>query len=225
MKQTHLISAKGIGVVGLLVLTILVAGAPNFVLAADFSPPSAPTSLTAGTSTPNQVDLAWSAASDPETGISEHVIYRSIEFFTNATKNTSATGINRIGNLLSYIDDDPISGEDYFYAVSAVNGEGLEGPISNLATATVSGKLVTHYEFENISNKCRVCHKLHNSPARAKLFRKMPEIEICFTCHDGTGSDYNIESQWADSAHATTESILYSEDTFIQCTKCHSPHG
>ncbi len=114
MKLTYLISEKGIGIVGLLFLAVFFARAPEFALAADTSPPTAPTALIATTSTSSQVDLAWSAATDPESGISKHVIYRSTESFTNETRLSRA--ITRIGNVLNYVDNDPITGEDYYYA-------------------------------------------------------------------------------------------------------------
>ncbi len=194
----------------------------------DETPPTPPTNLTATSTVSSQVDLSWTAATDPESGISSYNIYRSYESFTQASLDTSATLIDNIAPAISYTDTtytSIITGEDYWYAVSAINGVGLESNISNVATVTVTGKDVPHYDFDTTSNKCRRCHKLHGSPARAKVFRKYPEIQICFTCHDGTGSDYNILQVWTDSAHDGTETVLYSPDTYIQCVKCHNPHG
>lgn len=184
--------------------------------------------LSATSTVASTVDLTWTPAGDPETGISGYKVYRGYENFNASTKNTSATLIAQLGPVLSFTDTTEtglITGELFYYAVSAVNGDLMEGDISNIATATVSGTEAPHYNFSVTTNRCRICHKLHNSPARTKVFRKYPEIQVCFTCHDGSGSTYNIQAQWAASAHNGTETALYSADTYIQCVKCHNPHG
>ncbi len=201
---------------------------PAVTFAADLTPPSVPIDLIADTSTPFEVLLDWTAAGDPESGIGAYKLYRSFEFFTNASKSTSATIVATVGDVITYTDTSAtglISGETYYYAVTAVNQDGLEGDMGNIATATVDGKTVAHTDYATTSNKCRICHRLHRSPAQTRLFRKMPEIDTCFACHDGAGSDYNILQVWTDSAHAGTETVLYSSDTYIQCVKCHNPHG
>ena len=88
----------------------------------DTTPPSAPAGLSAGTASSSQIDLSWSKASDPESGIATYIIFR------NGTK------IGTSGKT-SYSDKGLDEGAAYTYRVSAVNGEGLEGDKSNEAAA------------------------------------------------------------------------------------------
>lgn len=89
---------------------------------ADSTPPSVPASLhTTGVSY-NRVDLAWSAASDPESGVSGYRIYRGGTLLSFTTGTT-------------YADQTVASGTSYSYTVRAVNGATLVSTDSNAATA------------------------------------------------------------------------------------------
>lgn len=88
----------------------------------DVTPPSAPTAL-AGAPFEDQVDLAWEAAGDPETGIGGYKVYRDDLFL----KTTS---------VRTFRDGTAVQNHTYRYRVSATNGEGLEGEKSNEVTVT-----------------------------------------------------------------------------------------
>lgn len=81
----------------------------------DTSPPGRPGSLTASAEGPTTVDLRWTAAEDPQSGIDGYRVYRDDEAvaFVSDTRY-SDTGLE--------------TDTRYVYRVSAVNGEGLEGP-------------------------------------------------------------------------------------------------
>jgi len=89
----------------------------------DTSPPTAPTALQAKATGMSTVQLTWSAASDPESGIASYVIYRDG---------------NRVGQVdgLSFTDGGLKPSSQYSYRVSAINGAKLEGPRSDPATVT-----------------------------------------------------------------------------------------
>lgn len=89
----------------------------------DATPPTAPVNLVAGAAGGFQVDLAWGAASDPETGIARYLIQR------DGVLIDSTTG-------LSYADTLVTPGNTYGYTVSAVNGAGLEGAGAAASTTT-----------------------------------------------------------------------------------------
>ncbi len=105
------------------------------VAAADSTPPSAPTSLAATAASASRIDLSWTAASDPESGVSSYNIYR------DGVKVGTATGT-------SYSDTGLSASTSYSYQVSAVNGAALEGGLSNTASATTldppSGGLISN---------------------------------------------------------------------------------
>ncbi len=70
----------------------------------------------------DRVDLSWSAAEDPQTGVEEYRIYR------DGSRIGSVTG-----TTFGDVGLDPDT--EYTYRVSAVNGDGMEGPRSDPATA------------------------------------------------------------------------------------------
>lgn len=95
--------------------------------ASDPSPPTTPGDFTAEAVGPERVDLTWSAAEDPETGIAEYRVYRD-----DALLGTSP------GGGFSDLTVEPETA--YAYSVSAVNGDGLEGARTETAVVTTPGR-------------------------------------------------------------------------------------
>jgi chitodextrinase len=89
----------------------------------DGSGPSTPTNLEATAAGTDRIDLAWTASSDPESGIAQYLVYR---------------GGSQIGQTTqtSYNDSGLSPATQYVYRVRAVNGDGLESGLSNQAAAT-----------------------------------------------------------------------------------------
>jgi len=112
----------------------------------DQTPPSAPASLFAAAIGEN-VELAWIAAGDPESGIASYKIYRGV------TSGSGKALIAEIpGSQTTHIDDTTSPNTVYYYEVSAVNGSGIEGPRSNEATATtgeIQTQPVAHWKLDD----------------------------------------------------------------------------
>ncbi|GAG86512.1 unnamed protein product, partial [marine sediment metagenome] len=90
-------------------------------LVKDFDPPTAPTGLIAVAVSDTQIDLSWTAASDPETGIDHYNVYRGTVLIDTSTETSySDTGLSELTS--------------YLYEVSAVNGDMMEGPMSDPVT-------------------------------------------------------------------------------------------
>ena len=88
----------------------------------DVTPPPAPAALLAAPAGPRQIDLAWSAATDAESGIAKYLVYRD-----GMMVGSSAT---------TAFQDRGLQPETaYAYAVAAVNGARLVGPPSEPAQA------------------------------------------------------------------------------------------
>lgn len=84
----------------------------------DPTPPTVPTDLTAIAASTSRIDLSWTAASDPDSGIGGYNIYRdSVLIGSTAAVSYSDTGLSEA--------------TDYTYEVSAVNGGSVEGPKSS----------------------------------------------------------------------------------------------
>jgi chitodextrinase len=89
----------------------------------DVTPAGVPTNVTAQTVSSSQINLSWSASSDPQSGIKSYGIYRN----NTLVANTGATSYSDIG--LS-------AGTTYSYQITAINGEGLESARSAAVSAT-----------------------------------------------------------------------------------------
>ena len=89
----------------------------------DGTGPTTPTDLTATATGTDRIDLSWTAAEDPESGIASYMIFRDgLEVGTTSETTFQDTGLS--------------PATTYEYRVSAMNGEGLQGGLSAPAQAT-----------------------------------------------------------------------------------------
>ena len=95
-----------------------------YVIDPDDTPPSVPLNVRAMAVGDGQVDLAWDASSDPESGIQYYRIYRNREAYETSDDSTKSD---------AHLPPD----RSYTYEVSAVNWESLESGRSSPVTATV----------------------------------------------------------------------------------------
>jgi predicted CXXCH cytochrome family protein len=103
-----------------------------------------------------------------------------------------------------------------------------------------------HLSGSVATGTCAACHRTHTGQ-NDKLLKSIPQSTVCFSCHDGTGSTYNVASEYLDvsvPANNATTSSFYSHpalgasthtsarvDEFknvlnrhAQCSDCHNPH-
>ncbi len=199
-----------------------------------FALPHAPNSLVAEPSISPSINVDWS---EPDTGEPNfYYLYRNLTTITVDNKASSGFIANLNGSVNHYTDNSGIVGETYWYVVTAVDDG--EGPLSNSDDATVAGKENPHDSYTSVSNLCRDCHDIHNSLGSTLCFRRETEKEVCYTCHDGTGSDYNIrtgEGGFGEltlgettrlSYHPIPNTNLELEISLNQmrCCDCHTPH-
>lgn len=102
------------------------------------------------------------------------------------------------------------------------------------------------------TDTCAACHRNHTGQ-NDRLQGSVPQSTLCFTCHDGTGSMYDVKTEYADVAvppngdppNDETTSSFYSHgwpgpsthtsarvDEFAvvlnrhaECSDCHNPHS
>jgi len=105
---------------------------------------------------------------------------------------------------------------------------------SQAAPATGSGP---HKNYATTTNKCVVCHKVHNAPAGGTVLTPGATVSAtCLTCHDGTAS--GIGPYDSIERHAgvvtgehtvdATKVIPGGSDELavnLACSHCHSVHG
>lgn len=82
--------------------------------AADATPPSVPADFSAEAVSSDRIELSWSAAEDPESGVSEYRVYRD-----DSLLGTSPG--------VGFVDLTVEANTTYEYEVAAVNGDGVEG--------------------------------------------------------------------------------------------------
>jgi len=96
----------------------------------DTTPPSAPGTLTATSSEIGQATLTWGAATDNK-AVARYEVYRS------TSPGVTATAANWIAESTTMTYVDQTTPGTYYYAVTAVDGAGNAGPLSNEATVKV----------------------------------------------------------------------------------------
>lgn len=171
------------------------------------------------------ITLDW----DAPAGAVSYKIYRSSSRITDENKGAPIdTGVTET----TY--EDSVTKEDvvYYYQVTAVDGSSNESLVSVNTSKDYASALAgenAHDGYSSFSNLCRDCHRVHEAKGK-KIIRSSTEIEICYVCHDGSGSTYNIRTTYEyvegvqdGSAHDTQ--LTAPTESNIKCLKCHHPHG
>lgn len=86
-----------------------------------------------------------------------------------------------------------------------------------------------HGNYLENTNLCATCHQTHNA-LNTSLLNKSTETALCFTCHDGSGSNYNVSAGMVDttnnqSFHPIMDTGNLKAQQLFQCSDCHNPHG
>lgn len=95
-------------------------------------------------------------------------------------------------------------------------------------TVGTSTFTIAHGNYSADTSKCKLCHTLHNGQS-AGVMKESTQSGMCFTCHDGTASNYNIAGIFAAgsgniTAHPVKDTELVTGE-LIRCSDCHNPHG
>ena len=87
-----------------------------------------------------------------------------------------------------------------------------------------------HGNYTDNTMACSYCHQTHTAQGTA-LLKQTTQTALCFTCHDGTGSNYNVKGN-LDSTDPSVKTFHPVMDTgnleipqLLQCSDCHNPHG
>lgn len=182
------------------------------------------------------ITLTWDAASG--SNVDRYKVYRRHASGEDGVYigSSSTTSFTDTGTV-----DGPLEVEHhYWYRVSAVAENGAveeEGPKSfelHVRPLSVRTSPAPHGEVDPAGDSCGGCHVTHAAPA-AHLLLYAPEtsgdgseeIEFCLTCHDGTGSRFDIESDVTDPEAVSSHEMQVSTmpDADLICSDCHTPHA
>lgn len=173
---------------------------------------------------PNMVTISWNV--NPEPNIVGYNVYRAEE--SGAIKGV---GLVRINNELitgtSFADLTTADYFDYYYRVTAVDSTYTEGNLSAeryIRIESAAPAYVPHAEFNTQTEACAVCHVTH-SAIGAYLINYASEPELCFFCHDGTGSQNITYQEFSNPDYTSRHPITAGPYTGeLICTNCHNPH-
>ena len=126
------------------------------------------------------------------------------------------------------------------------NGAALGADFASAFTTSATG-VSPHAAYSSATDLCASCHAVHGaavaSTGGGKLFTEPTEKVVCYTCHDGTGSAYDVQTGTNGMSHAwdfgeasanSTSKVSYhtvptasglAGSTAMQCSNCHSAHG
>lgn len=92
-----------------------------------------------------------------------------------------------------------------------------------LAAAITAG---THGPYSPVADECATCHRTHTGKNKNVLKSPSPQSNLCFTCHDGTGANANVQAQYTDPlvpANNATTREFYQHDAIV--TTSHTSAG
>ncbi|MBE0416840.1 MAG: cytochrome c3 family protein [Coriobacteriia bacterium] len=181
------------------------------------------------TSVPGEVRLSWTAASVPN--VVGYLVFRA-----EASGGAVTTLTPEPVNAPSYVDDTVSPYRRYWYSVVSVDTSaavGLPSPEVYVRAVKTPSPSSPHSLFaEPGSNRCQLCHTIHNAPGSANLLSVAGPNEraLCETCHDGTGAtaitaDMEGPPVTLDQEPGGGTSHSLGEGGSLSCASCHDPHG
>lgn len=82
-----------------------------------------------------------------------------------------------------------------------------------------------HGDYSLSTELCAACHITHSADG-ADLLQAESRKLLCYNCHDGTGSSYNIRSAFGETVLGSSNLVSHHPvpEGTQQCTDCHNPH-
>jgi len=168
-----------------------------------------------------KVYLSWSASTHGD--IQAYRIYRST---TPGNFNFSAPYGSVANN--TYEDTGVTNGQYYYYVIKAADVDGNVSVKSNMVSAVpapfpgsvATGAVQPHGMYSTNENLCQYCHNTHTASGDALMLKSLMS-ETCYTCHDGTQSQYNVKTQFDITANPSHHKVPEGR---LDCADCHAPH-
>ena len=175
--------------------------------------PDPPRGLRAAGGNSTFVSLTWNA--NTESNLIGYNVYRAT--------SSNGTFIKLNPSLVAataYADPAPVRSVSYYYRVAAFDSTAAEGRVSAEVRARLYYDPIVgspHAPYTDAPDTCASCHRSHSGQSPGLL--PTTERDLCFTCHDGTGSQYFVAQDFESpsSEHPVMGGTL-------TCSSCHDPH-
>ncbi len=125
-----------------------------------------------------------------------------------------------------------LTNDTYSFRLTVFDAGGNK--VSATATVVVNNPtrpVPPHGNYQLDSDVCALCHSTHTGIFAPGIFRfgaTQFQSQLCYTCHNGTGSTFNVVTAFDNPAsHHPIQSTTYAGDPAhtMDCTDCHDPHG
>ena len=197
-----------------------------FGSSSDSEAPTVPAGVTVtpGAASPLIASLAWTASAD-NVGVTGYRIWRALSLSgTFVGIGTSTT--------TSFDDETGLTGQSYYYKVSAYDAAGNESaPCAPVGPTHAAWTIAPHASYGS-ARLCEACHATHSAATQDKIFRDTGvaagELAICYACHDGQGASTNVKAgatnSFALASGHRLEQAGATGDLTDTCSGCHTPH-
>ncbi len=83
-----------------------------------------------------------------------------------------------------------------------------------------------HTGLSPSTDQCKSCHAGHGSPSSSSLLTESDQKALCYVCHDGTQSAYNVQQEFGDRADGSSSKASRHPVSpgQLECSGCHTPH-
>jgi predicted CXXCH cytochrome family protein len=180
------------------------------------------------------ITIDWDAV--PSTNVDHYNIYRSEQ------SGVEGTLVAQVSAPTTIYDDGGVEKyKHYYYRVSAVDDQSNEGykSIEHMYRTVSSADIDAPHGGSAVAtltpgqDTCGMCHKVHVADAPKLLLAddELGEPALCLSCHDGTGSRYDVRREFTDTSNSSHEVTITAGDGstvvagMFDCVDCHTPHG
>lgn len=183
--------------------------------------PNAPRGIFLTDNRNGTVTVTWDKNAEPN--IVGYNVYRGTQ-----SDGTMAKVNSSLITGTSYLDNDVSFYIDFYYRVTAVDSKGVESntksPERWVKAKAMPPVTVPHIQFTiNNTDYCAKCHNTHASEATSLIAAKKQQ-DICFSCHDGTGSENVTYQEFTNYTSRHPITAGNSATGNMVCTDCHDPH-
>lgn len=107
--------------------------------------------------------------------------------------------------------------------------ETITAPLNHFTILAAGATTDPHGGYSSETNLCGLCHLVHQAPG-PNLHPYATEKETCYQCHDGTGANADIRSDFGEATIGSSTKASYHpvpapvDGYSVTCSGCHTPH-